>query len=149
MHSHTYIRTYVGTHKQIYVYVQTHTTHNTVFSLTSSMPLLVHTSSSSFTVHLPPSRRDWTSCNLPFPAATRRSLSSEALAAACACDDRSRTHSRRNGGSYSLFTAYNTKLIQRWVYMQSSRNGEARYAQSKYTLVHIKSSVYIPMYLHP
>ena len=44
---------------------------------------MVHTSSSSFTLHLPLSRRDWTSCNLPSLAASSRSLSREALAAAC------------------------------------------------------------------
>ena len=44
---------------------------------------MVHTSSSSFTLHLPLSRRDWTSCNLPSSAANSRSLSREALAAAC------------------------------------------------------------------
>ena len=43
----------------------------------------IHTSSSSFTLHFPPSRRDWTSCSLPFAAATSRSLTTEALDAAC------------------------------------------------------------------
>ena len=50
---------------------------------TTLLSLLVHTSFSSFTLHLPPSRRDWTSCNCPSAAATSRSLRSEALAAAC------------------------------------------------------------------
>ena len=92
-------------------YLQPWNSDSPMETCVSSLSLLVHTSSSSFTLHLPLSRRDWTSCNLPAAAATSRSSSSEALAAACACDDRSRTHSRRDGGSYQPFTAYN---IQSW-----------------------------------
>ena len=50
----------------------------------------IHTSFSSFTLHLPPSRRDWTSCSLPSAAATSRSLTTEALDAAC--HDRNSIH---------------------------------------------------------
>ena len=58
---------------------------------------MVHTSSSSFTLHLPLSRRDWTSCNLPSSAAISRSLSSEALDAACVI---STSQSMKDNGRY-------------------------------------------------
>ena len=76
MHMHKSTHT-VGTHEQPYRHMQQ--THN--------ISLLLHTSSSSFTLHLPPSRRDWTSCSLPSAAATSRSLTTEALDAACVMTD--------------------------------------------------------------
>ena len=95
--AHTYIRICImHNYMQIQIdsclYTKACNKHTYISSYPSSLPLLVHTLSSSFTLHLPPSRRDWTSCNLPFPVATSKSLSGEALAAACAWDDRSRTH---------------------------------------------------------
>ena len=58
---------------------------------------MVHTSSSSFTLHLPLSRRDWTSCNLPSLAASSRSLIREVLAAACVI---SSSQSMKEDGRY-------------------------------------------------
>ena len=82
MHRHSYIYT----HEQIHRHTNTH------YSYTLDNCPYEHTSSSSFTLHFPLSRRDWTSCNLPSSAANSRSLSSEALAAACVI---SSSHSRK------------------------------------------------------
>ena len=46
-----------------------------------------HTSSSSSTLHLPPSRRDWTSFNLPSPAARSRSFTGVELPVAWVMKD--------------------------------------------------------------
>ena len=121
-----YAQLYLVTHRQIYVrmYIRTdtHNTQHNILIYTLVHSLLVHTSSSSFTLHLPPSRRDWSSCSLPSAAATSRSLSSEALAAACACDDRSGTHSRRDNGNYTHYN-YSTKyiklLVESWVHIHA------------------------------
>ena len=79
--------TYIRTPKPFLLLLdkQRHTanTQHSTLEYTSVLPLLVHTSFSSFTLHLPPSRRDWTSCSLPSAAATSRSLTTEALDAVC------------------------------------------------------------------
>ena len=90
------------------VYTETHATntqaHNSIIH--QNCPT-VHTSSSSFTLHLPPSRRDWTSCNLPSSEARSRSLSSEVMAAACVTIQQRSQHRR------GWQSAYNIKLFQR------------------------------------
>ena len=66
-------------------HIDAHTRNILIHYERSILSLLVHTSSSSFTWHLPPSRRDWTSCNLPSSAARSRSLSSDTVSDAWAC----------------------------------------------------------------
>ena len=73
-HSHSYL---INRHLQ-----QTHNTPHSDTLVYHPTGTDKHTSFSSFTPHLPPSRRDWTSCSLPSAVATSRSLTTEALDAA-------------------------------------------------------------------
>ena len=60
----------------------------------SHTPLIYrHTSFSSSTLHLPPSRRDWTSFNLPSPAARSRSITGVELPVAWGMKDIARGES--------------------------------------------------------
>ena len=63
-------------------------------------------------------------------------MSSEALSAACAYDDRSRTHSRRDGASYQPFTACNIQSWFRGEYMQSCLEAEGAKLEIGIYIIH-------------
>ena len=106
-HSYSYL---INRHLQ-----QTHNTPHSDTLVYHPTGTYIHTSSSSFTLHLPPSRRDWTSCSLPSAAAISRSLTTEALDAAC-CDRNSiQTYHYSVGCDGIIYSGTNPQSITMYV----------------------------------
>ena len=127
----------------------THTTHYSHRLLHCSYS--VHTSSSSFTLHLPLSRRDWTSCNFPSAAAISRYLSSEELAVACSCV---MIEVEFIAGVMIVATHYLYHTIQSWFRVECTCKAEVRVRIGAYTVIifRYKSNlqciyIHVPMYI--
>ena len=124
---HTYIHTYVGEitimpskpllllrDKQTLTANTQHPSHSDIL-VYHPTGTYIHTSSSSFTLHLPPSRRDWTSCSLPSAAATSRSLTTEALDAACRDRSSIQIHVYSVGWDGIIYSSTNPRSITMYV----------------------------------
>ena len=118
-HSYSYL---INRHLQ-----QTHNTPHSDTLVYHPTGTYIHTSSSSFTLHLPPSRRDWTSCSLPSAAATSRSLTTEALDAACHDRNTIQIYNNTVGWDSIIHSSTNTWSITMYILL-SSGSGSAQLA---------------------
>ena len=87
--------------------------------------MYIHTSSSSFTLHLPLSRRDWTSCSLPSAAATSRSLTTEALDAACHDRNSIQIYNNSVGWDGIIYSSTNPRSITMYVLLPNENIAHA------------------------
>ena len=114
-------------------------THNTPHSDTlvyHPTGMYIHTSFSSFTLHLPPSRRDWTSCSLPSAAATSRSLTTEALDAACHDRNSIQIYVYSVGWDGIIYSSTNPQSITMYVLLPNENIAHAS-TLGRWTGIHI------------
>ena len=115
-HSYSY---WINRHLQ-----QTHNTPHSDTLVYHPTGTYIHTSSSSFTLHLPPSRTDWTSCSLPSAAATSRSLTTEALDAACHVRNSIQIYVYSVGWDGIIYSSRNPQSITMYVLLAGNFGGK-------------------------
>ena len=95
-----------------------------------------HTSFSSFTPHLPPSRRDWTSCSLPSAAATSRSLITEALDAACHDRNTIQIYVYSVGWDGIIYSSTNPQSISMYVLLPNGEHSSCQHTRKENRYTH-------------